>query len=96
MTGPTQVFLFGDQTCNFEAGLRQLVHAKDKQFLISFFETVQHALRTEIGNLSFRQRQLFPRFTTLVDLLARQRKAETNPAIEAALTCVHHFACFIE
>ena len=96
MARQTQVYLFGDQNFDFDGGLRRLLHVKDNAVLISFFERVQHAIRTEIGELPFQERELFPRFSSLIDLLAKQREAGSNPAIEQMLTCVHQFACFFE
>ncbi|KAL1854109.1 Type I Iterative PKS [Paecilomyces lecythidis] len=90
-----RVYLFGDQTGEFETGLRQLLQAKNNSLLTSFFERCFYVLRQEISKLPPSQRQIFPRFTSVVDLLARYRECGPNPALESALTCIYHFACFI-
>jgi hypothetical protein len=98
MSSHYQVFVFGDLTCDFDAGLQRLAGFKDNPLLTSFFERVAFALRAEIGTLSFheREREGFVKFTTLVELLAKLRVASSpHPALEKALTCVHQFACFI-
>ena len=92
---PNQIFLFGDQTNSFDAGIRQLSQHKDNAFLVSFFERCHFALRSEIGRLPASQRDAFPRFTSILDLLARYKKSGVNPALEGALTCIHQVACFI-
>lgn len=96
MARQTQVYLFGDQTFDFDGGLRRLLHVKDNAVLISFFERVQHAIRIEIGELPFQTKELFPRVSSLIDLLAKHREAGSNPAIEKMLACIHQFACFFE
>ncbi len=95
MSEPKQILLLGDQTNSFDAGIRQLSQHKDNPLLISFLERSHYALRLEIGKLPASQRELFPRFTSILDLLARYRKHGDNPALEGALTCVHQVACFI-
>ncbi|KAJ9668079.1 hypothetical protein H2201_001885 [Coniosporium apollinis] len=91
----TKIYLFGDQTHSFDAGLRRLYQQKENGPLTAFFEKVHFALRREIGQLPVAERQWFPAFTSVVDLLARHRESGNNPALEGALTCIHHLACFI-
>ncbi|KAJ5176832.1 Conidial yellow pigment biosynthesis polyketide synthase [Penicillium canariense] len=95
MESPSRVYLFGDQTADFDSGLRRLLQAKNDSLLVSFFQKCYHALRKEISQLSPSQRQLFPRFTSIVDLLARYREFGPNPAIESALTTIYQLGCFI-
>ncbi|KAI9731500.1 MAG: Type I Iterative PKS [Cirrosporium novae-zelandiae] len=96
MAGSVEVFLFGDQTSIFDTGLRQLFQVKGNALLTSFFERVYYILRSEVGRLSAAEREQFPRFTSIVDLLARYRESNTsNPAIESALTSTHQLATFI-
>ena len=91
----TKILLLGDQTNGFDSGLRRLLHVKDNNHLMAFFERVHYALRLEIGHLPITERDSFPRFTSVIDLLARHREGGTNPALESALTCIHQLACFI-
>jgi naphtho-gamma-pyrone polyketide synthase len=91
----TQIFVFGDQTHSFESGLRWLFQRKDNVLLLSFFERTHYALRLEISKLGVHERDLFPRFTSLVDLLANYRKSTNNPALESAFTTIHQIGCFI-
>ena len=95
MSEPKQILLFGDQTNLFDEGIRKLSQHKDNAFLISFLERCHFALRLEISRLHISQRQLFPRFTSILDLLARYKKTSDNPALEGALTCIHQVASFI-
>lgn len=96
MAGPSCVYLFGDQTADFDAGLRRLLQAKNDSLLIAFFQKCYHALRQEISQLSPSQRQMFPRFTSIVDLLARYREHGPNPALESALTTIYQLGSFIQ
>ncbi|CAI7612196.1 unnamed protein product [Penicillium discolor] len=95
MEGPSQVYLFGDQTADFDSGLRRLLHAKNDSLLAAFFQKSYHALRKEITSLPPSERQQFPRFTSIVDLLARFKELGPNPALESALTTIYQLGCFI-
>ncbi|KAJ5104649.1 hypothetical protein NUU61_001996 [Penicillium alfredii] len=95
MEAPSRVYLFGDQTADFDSGLRRLLQAKNDSLLSAFFQKCYYALRKEISRLSPSQRQLFPRFTSVVDLLARYRESGSNPALESALTTIYQLGCFI-
>ena len=90
-----QILLFGDRTNPFDEGIRKLAERKDNPYLLAFFERCNFAIRAEIGKLPSRLRAEFPRFSSILDLLARHRKTHDNPAIEGALTCFHQIATFI-
>ncbi|CAG8096576.1 unnamed protein product [Penicillium nalgiovense] len=95
MEGPSHVYLFGDQTAEFDSGLRRLLHAKNDSLLAAFFQKSYYALRKEITSLPPSERQGFPRFTSIVDLLARFKESGPNPALESALTTIYQLGCFI-
>lgn len=96
MEGTRRVYLFGDQTGGFDAGLRHLFQAKNNFLLASFFERVYHAIRQEITELPPSQQRIFPRFANVPDLLARYRESGCNPALESALTCIYQLGWFIK
>jgi naphtho-gamma-pyrone polyketide synthase len=96
MEGPSHVYLFGDQTAEFDSGLRRLLHAKNDSLLAAFFQKSYYALRKEITSLPPSERQGFPRFTSIVDLLARFKESGPNPALESALTTIYQLGCFIQ
>ena len=96
MAGPSRVYLFGDQTANFDSGLRRLLQAKNDSLVSSFFQKCYYALRKEISQLPPSQRQMFPRFTSIVDLLARYRESGPSTALESALTTIYQLGCFIQ
>lgn len=96
MEGLRRVYLFGDQTGDFDAGLRRLLHAKNSSLVTAFFQRCFYALRQQITKLPPSQRQIFPRFTSIIDLLARYRESSVNPALESALTCIYELGCFIK
>ncbi|EKV10885.1 Conidial pigment polyketide synthase PksP/Alb1 [Penicillium digitatum] len=95
MEGPSQVYLFGDQTADFDSGLRRLLHAKNDSLVAAFFQKSYYALRKEISSLPPSERQGFPRFTSILDLLARSKESGPNPALESALTTIYQLGCFI-
>jgi naphtho-gamma-pyrone polyketide synthase len=96
MEGSYHVYLFGDQTGDFETGLRRLLQAKNHTFVSAFFQRSYHALRQEIASLPPAERSMFPRFTSIVDLLARHCESRGNSAMESALTCIYQLGCFIK
>ncbi|KAL2863325.1 polyketide synthase alb1 [Aspergillus lucknowensis] len=95
MEGSCYVYLFGDQTGDFEVGLRCLLQAKNHTIVSAFFQQSFHALRQEIARLPPAERSIFPRFTSVIDLLARHCEYRGNPALESALTCIYQLGCFI-
>lgn len=92
-----QVYLFGDQTNDFESGLRRLFQVKDNGLLTSFFEKTNHALRQDITKRPRQVQEQLPRFTSLVDLLAKYRDSKHNAAatLESTLATLHQLGCFI-
>lgn len=91
-----QVLLFGDLAIRFEDELRQLVHIRGNASLRSFFDQVSYALRQEFGNLPSNQQDLFPRFTTLVDLVSNLVETEGNPVLRFTLLPVCEIGQFIK
>ena len=95
MSNPMDVFVFGDQTSVFETDLLQLLHVKDNENLRSLLERVNYAFRIEIARLPTFQRAWFPRFTSLLDLLAKYTESKNNPALGLSLLCLNQLARFI-
>ncbi len=94
MVQPIQIYLFGDQTYDVNARLRPLL-SDTNPILTSFFERVYYAIRAEIARLPLRSREAFPRFSSIADLLFRQRQGGLNPALEKALSCIYQLGYFI-
>jgi len=95
MDSTSSIYVFGDQTNAFEANLTQILHIKNNSVLTTFLEQTHYALRVEISRLPILQKGLFPRFTSIIDLLARNSDSGSNPALESALICLTQLACFI-
>lgn len=90
-----QIYMFGDQTVAFEETLKSLLNVKDNAGLSDFFRRVGFQLRSYIGSLPLHEQDLFPQFTTLVDLFARHEQAAGVPALKFTLLCVTQIAQFI-
>lgn len=90
------VYLFGDQTGDFDTGLRDLFQSKSNSLLTCFFERCYYAIRQEINRLPPSQQEGFPRFTNVVELLARYRESSDNVALGSVLTCIYQLGCFIK
>ncbi|OAQ69673.2 polyketide synthase [Pochonia chlamydosporia 170] len=91
-----QVLLFGDlSSSGFEEELRRLLHIKTNPLLSSFLEQVGLSLRRLIGNLPSRQQDLFPRFTTIIDLVPWIGGTPGTPVLRFFALCVYEIAQFI-
>lgn len=92
----TELFVFGDLAASFETDLQQLLHIKDNEALLSFFERVAFSLREELGRQPSTIQDMFPRFTTLIDIMARVHETEGSPILRFYLMTVCQLATFIQ
>ncbi|OLN87699.1 Conidial yellow pigment biosynthesis polyketide synthase 3 [Colletotrichum chlorophyti] len=90
-----EVFLFGDQSARFAPALRDLLLKRNSPYLISFVDHVNVALRRQISSLPVTERQLFPPFTDISDLVSKFQNGAINPALESALACFYQISSFI-
>lgn len=91
-----ELFVFGDLSASFEEDLRQLLHIKSNEALQSFFERAAFALREEVGQQPSAIQILFPRFTSLIDIVARLGETEGTPVLRFCLLVVCQLAKFIQ
>ncbi|KAF2168849.1 hypothetical protein M409DRAFT_20864 [Zasmidium cellare ATCC 36951] len=94
MGGPHRVYLFGDQTFDIEDSLRSLLRCNDT-LVVHFFQDAYRAIRREIGRLPPHARDVFPRFSSVADLLSRRQTGFVHPAVEQFLCLSHSLATFI-
>ena len=88
-----QVLLYGDSSLvHFEDQLRRLLHVKTNPLLACFFDRVNYALRTQLEILPTEQQNLFPRFATLIDLLARLGETDGTSVLRFFSLSVHEVA----
>ncbi|KAK3303871.1 polyketide synthase [Chaetomium strumarium] len=91
-----QVLLFGDlSSSRVEEDLWRLLHTKTNPVLASFFTRLAYGLRKFIGGLPAREQDLFPHFTTLVDLVSRLGDTKGTPVLRFFALCVYELALFI-
>ncbi|KAF2655735.1 polyketide synthase [Lophiostoma macrostomum CBS 122681] len=92
----SQILLFGDLSLiQFEEQFRRTLHVKTNALLISFLDRVNYAIRRLVENLPLEQQVLFPRFTTLIDLVSKLGETEGTPVLRFFLLSVHEIAQFI-
>ena len=92
----SQLLLFGDLSATpFEDQLRALLHVETNPLLQDFFSRVSFALRRFLGTLPAHQQDLFPRFTTLIDLVAKVGETKGTTALRFFLLSVYEVAQFI-
>ncbi|KAF7180566.1 hypothetical protein CNMCM7691_009857 [Aspergillus felis] len=89
-----RIYLFGDQTYDVDAPLRELLHHSDP-ILTAFFERALHVLRLEIGQLPSELRCEFPRFSSIADLISRRGDTRLHPGLEMALVLIYQLGSFI-
>lgn len=88
-----QVLLYGDLSLvHFEDQLRRLLHVKTNPLLTSFFDRVSYALRRQLEILPIEQQDLFPRFATLIDLLAKIGETDGTSVLRFFWLSVHEVA----
>ena len=95
MAGPLSFYLFGDQNSQFRNGLETLLLVGGNPILNAFFDRAALSLRQEIQTLPWSQREHFPSFCNFLDLLAIDASKPLHPALQLALSSVHHFAVFL-
>jgi naphtho-gamma-pyrone polyketide synthase len=89
-----KIYVFGDQTFNYEQSLAQLLRS-DNIHLSSFFQKCYKALRKELGRLPIHARDPTPKFCGIADLLTRKRDGCLSSALEQVLCLIHCVAAFI-
>lgn len=89
-----RIYLFGDQTYNFDSSLRELLQHHDP-LLISFFERTWQVLRLEIGKLPSELRHEFPRLSSIADMIYQRQNAQIPPSLEMALALIYQLGSFI-
>ncbi|KAK6083898.1 polyketide synthase [Seiridium cupressi] len=90
-----RLYLVGDSTFPLASGLLSLLRQGYNPLLQTFFDATYCVLRAEIASLSSIQRDLFPRFSSIQDLLALHRRGTLHPALHHALVCCFQLALFI-
>ena len=92
MANPLSLYFFGDQDGQFRDNLGILLLTGGNPTLNTFFDKVALSLRQEIQTLSWSQREKFPSFSNILDLLSIDTAKPLHPALQLALSTVHHFA----
>jgi hypothetical protein len=95
MAGMVRVYLFGDQTYETNAKLCALLSSTGNPILASFLDQAFNVIRAEVGRLPLQQFRDLPSFTSLAEILARQRDGGLNPAFQTALSIIYQLGSFI-
>ncbi|KAJ6043159.1 type I iterative polyketide synthase [Penicillium canescens] len=89
-----RIYLFGDQTYDIDAPMRELLLHSDP-ILTSFFERTLHVLRLEISQLPSQVRYEFPRFSSIADLVSRRRDTRLHSSLQMSLVLIYQLGSFI-
>lgn len=95
MTGQLKLYLFGDQTCDVQSHLKDLIHHRDNPVLEDFLVKAYNAIRTEIYTLPCEVRENLPRFTCIDDIILRKQDVKRCVPLDMALTCMYQLGIFI-
>ena len=95
MAAPITLYPFGDQDSQFRNDLGALLLVGGSPILNAFFDRAALPLRQEIQTLPWSQRDQFPSFCNFLDLLAIDTSKPQHPAMQLALSSVHHIAVFL-
>lgn len=91
-----RVFVFGDQSSFSLSNLQLLLLKKNNPYLTLFTDRVNVALRQEIAQLTIAERQWFPAFSSIKNLVARGLKKDKNAALDSTLTTIYQICSFIK
>ncbi|KAL6874701.1 ketoacyl-synt domain-containing protein [Trichoderma novae-zelandiae] len=93
-----RVLVFGDQSSCSLSKLQLLLLKKNNPYLTSFIDQVNHTLRHEIARLTTAERQSFPAFSSIQNLVSRVLKDDKNSrnaALESTLATIYQLCCFL-
>lgn len=93
---PVEILLFGDSTANIDRHFQQLLNCKGNPELQSLFDHASLAFRREFARLPRDQHEWFPRFTSMIDLVAGVEGSIGEPALRLALLCVYQVGLVLE
>lgn len=89
------VYVFGDQTYDVADTLVRLTQTRDDTLLLDFLSRSCDVLQHEVSRLPAHQRERYPPFTSLVDLVLLYRRVALNTAFVQALTCIVQLGLFL-
>ncbi|KAK2805611.1 putative secondary metabolism biosynthetic enzyme [Emmonsiellopsis sp. PD_5] len=92
--GSCRIFIFGDMTVPFEEELRHLLETNGDESLQQFFDQVRVKLQEETEYLPQHQRELFPNFRSIAELLSESGVPDRR-VLRFTLFCVWELAQFI-
>lgn len=95
MTGHLDLYIFGDQTYDFQPYLRDLIRSRNNPVLEEFLVKSYDAVRMEIYNLPPQIREKLPRFTCVDDLVFWDQSGFRCVALDMAVMCIYQLGAFI-
>lgn len=98
MAGDMKILLFGDQTSDPREHLRaQLLAGRSNVLLSHFIQQVGVALKNEIAQLAWSERDAIPDFSTIEELADRSLiSGVVHPGLTSALLCISQLAKYLE
>lgn len=90
------LIVFGDLATSFEEDLRHLLHIGEDEVVQSFLNRAAYALRRDLADKPAAIQTLFPRFTSIIDILSKLGETEGSPVLRFFLITVCQISQFIQ
>lgn len=90
-----KLYLFGDQTYDFQSHINDLLQNRGNPVLEDFLVKSYDAVRAEIYKLPPSIRESYPRFTCVDDLLLWNQSGSGLVPLDMAVTCLFQLGIFI-
>lgn len=91
-----KLVVFGDLAASFEEDLRNLLYQRDDEALQSFLARVAFSLRQELSLQPIAVQDLFPHFTTIIDVVSKLGETDGTPVLRFFLLTVCQISQFIQ
>ncbi|KAJ5952040.1 Acyl transferase/acyl hydrolase/lysophospholipase [Penicillium vulpinum] len=95
MADHLKLYLFGDQTYDLQAHLRDLLQKRHNPVLDHFLVKSYDAVRAEIYKLPPALRETYPRFTCVDDLIMWNQRGKRLVPLDMAVTSIYQLGTFI-
>ncbi|KAL4816998.1 putative sterigmatocystin biosynthesis polyketide synthase [Aspergillus spinulosporus] len=94
-TEPTRLFLFGDQTYDFVADLRELLNVRNNPILVAFLEQSHYVIRGQMIRELPPKEHKQARTASLAELLQKYADRKLPSAFQTALSCITQIGLFM-
>lgn len=95
MANGVTLYLFGDQTYDGQSKLRRLFQHRNNPLLNDFLKRACHVIVHEIGSLPPNDRNSFPTFSSIEDVVSYEEMGKPCAALDMSTTCIYQLGTFL-